>query len=377
MKLYFVRHGESEANVLKEFSISPFKHGLTEKGKEQVIALAQKLRSCDVSEIYASPILRAVQTAEILACELGVPIRVVDALSEFSVGVLEGKTDDASWQLHREVVESWLRGEWDNRVEQGESFRDIQRRFMPFLEGLLQEKGSAAGGIVLVGHGGTYHCMLPLVLTNAGFRFSFDHPLGNTDVIVAEPRVDGLFCSAWGETQLPEPGASLDGAVTDASKAGPLVHFERISAKTVAEICKLSATLSPAQRKLVADNAWSIAQAHFSENGWFRAIYAGDAPVGFIMLHFGSDYDDGVDCPGVFLWRLMIAGPYQAKGYGRQALAFLVRHLKAQGWSELYTSCGLSEGSPEGFYRRLGFRPTGDWYDDELELVLRFDANLV
>ena len=37
----------------------------------------------------------------------------------------------------------------------------------------------------------------------------------------------------------------------------------------------------------------------------------------------------------------------------------------------LYTSCGQGEGSPEGFYRRLGFLPTGGHYDHEIELVLR------
>ncbi|HOG46663.1 MAG TPA: GNAT family N-acetyltransferase [Anaerolineae bacterium] len=158
--------------------------------------------------------------------------------------------------------------------------------------------------------------------------------------------------------------------MTDQHEPDSTVHFQRITANTVVDICKLSATLSPAQRAMVADNAVSIAQAHFSESTWLRVIYAGRDPVGFIMLHFGSDYDDGIDCPGVFLWRLMIAGPHQGKGYGKAALASLLQHLRAQGWRELFTSCGRGEGSPEGFYLKLGFTPTGDWYDDEIELVL-------
>jgi len=36
----------------------------------------------------------------------------------------------------------------------------------------------------------------------------------------------------------------------------------------------------------------------------------------------------------------------------------------------LYISCGQGEGSPEGFYRHLGFTPTGDTYGDEIELGL-------
>jgi diamine N-acetyltransferase len=152
----------------------------------------------------------------------------------------------------------------------------------------------------------------------------------------------------------------------------PDIHFKRISAKTVLQICKLSETLSPQQRKMVADNAVSIAQAHFSENAWMRVVYAGDTPVGFVLLHSGSDYEDGIDCPGVFLWRFMIAGPFQGKGYGKLALERLIAELRAQGIHELYTDCGQGEESPKGFYRQLGFTPTGEMYGDEIELILRW-----
>ncbi len=152
----------------------------------------------------------------------------------------------------------------------------------------------------------------------------------------------------------------------------PDIHFKRITAQTVIPICKLSETLSTAQRKMVSDNALSIAQAHFSDNAWMRAIYADDMPIGFVLLHTGSDYDDGIDCPGIFLWRFMIAGPYQGKGYGRLAMRRLLAQLQAQGIPELYTSCGLGEASPEGFYKQLGFVPTGEMYGDEIELKLHF-----
>ena len=150
----------------------------------------------------------------------------------------------------------------------------------------------------------------------------------------------------------------------------PDIHFMRITATTMNQICDLSKTLSPAHRGMVADNVRSIAEAHFSPSAWMRAIYADDTPIGFIMTHTGSDYEDGIDCPGVFLWRFMIAEPYQGKGYGRQALEKLIQHLKAMGIPRLYTSCGQGEGSPEGFYRKLGFTPTGGHYGDEIELVL-------
>ena len=154
----------------------------------------------------------------------------------------------------------------------------------------------------------------------------------------------------------------------------PDIHFMRITATTMNKICELSETLTPAQKHMVAPNVRSIAEAHFSPSVWMRAIYADDIPIGFIMTHTGSDYEDGIDCPGVFLWRFMIAGPYQGKGYGKLALEKLIQHLKAMGIPLFYTSYGPGEGSPEGFYKKLGFTPTGGHYDDEIELVLDVNA---
>jgi len=143
------------------------------------------------------------------------------------------------------------------------------------------------------------------------------------------------------------------------------VSLREIASETVVQICKLSDTLSEPQQKMVAPNAISIAQAHFSDKAWFRAIYAGEVAVGFIML-----YDDS-EKPEYFLWRLMIAGPYQGKGYGRKAIELLVDYVKTRpGARELSTSYVPIEGGPEGFYRRMGFEPTGEVDDGEIVVRL-------
>ncbi|MGD8998264.1 MAG: GNAT family N-acetyltransferase [Anaerolineae bacterium] len=89
------------------------------------------------------------------------------------------------------------------------------------------------------------------------------------------------------------------------------------------------------------------------------------------MLHIGSEDADGIDSPRVFLWRFMIAGPYQGKGYGREALKLLVEHVQGQGFGELYTSYRRAEGGAEGFYRAFGFVPTGKSYGKEIGAVYR------
>jgi diamine N-acetyltransferase len=147
------------------------------------------------------------------------------------------------------------------------------------------------------------------------------------------------------------------------------VTLREITANTVRDICRLSDTLSPLHQRMVAPNAVSIAEAHFSDYAWFRAIYAGETPVGFIMLYIGPD-DDEPEKTIYFLWRLMIAGPFQGFGFGKRALQIVIPDIKAQGAQVLITSCGQGEGSPEGFYRGLGFIPTGEMSGSEMVLKL-------
>jgi diamine N-acetyltransferase len=150
-------------------------------------------------------------------------------------------------------------------------------------------------------------------------------------------------------------------------KVGPeaVVTLREITGETVGQICDLSDTLSEQQQRMVAPNAKSIAQAHFEPKAWFRAIYADETPVGFIML-----YDDP-DGPEYFLWRLMIAAPHQGKGYGRRAVEQLVEYVRTRpGAVELLVSYVPIEGGPEGFYRKLGFEPTGQVIGDEIVMRL-------
>ena len=198
MRLYFVRHGESEANVLNEISNRGYKHGLTDKGHWQVELLAQKLLPAKAAKIFSSPLLRAVQTAEILSTALQVEIEITSALREFDCGVIEGKSDPESWATHRWMREEWLRHQhWESKIEQGESFLDIRQRFEPFINHLLEQGRHSDENIILIGHGGLYICMLPVVLANIDFDFAASHPFPNTAYVLAQATSAGLACLEW------------------------------------------------------------------------------------------------------------------------------------------------------------------------------------
>jgi len=97
------------------------------------------------------------QTAEVLANELGIPYAVTDALREYDCGEMEGRSDAAAWETYQQVLQDWVDGHWERRIEQGESLEEIKARFVPFVEGLVKGYQGSEAGIVLVGHGGLYH----------------------------------------------------------------------------------------------------------------------------------------------------------------------------------------------------------------------------
>lgn len=187
MRLYFVRHGESEANLLQEFSNGLDKHGLTPLGRRQAAALAEKLDGIPFAAIHTSPILRAVQTAEILAERLGAPVQTTDALREYDVGIHEGRADQASWDAYWEVFLAWMDlRDWDRGLAGGETYEDIRARFMPFITHLCDQYSAIDANILLVSHGGTLKCMLPLLLPTRTHAFFKTNHIDNTGYIIAQ-----------------------------------------------------------------------------------------------------------------------------------------------------------------------------------------------
>jgi broad specificity phosphatase PhoE len=201
MQLYFIRHGESEANVLNIISNRGRRHGLTARGQAQAAALAERLRGVRLAALYASPLLRAEQTAACLAAAGAVSAQLAGALREYDCGVLEGCADPASWLQYETTLVMWLkRGDHDYRPAEGESFNDIRARFVPFVNSLVEQHGDTDAGVALVGHGGLFRLMLPLLLDNVTPAFALETPIPNTGVIRAETRSGRLWCLDWAGT---------------------------------------------------------------------------------------------------------------------------------------------------------------------------------
>lgn len=144
------------------------------------------------------------------------------------------------------------------------------------------------------------------------------------------------------------------------------VTLREVTAENEEAVRALAVT--PGQEGFIGSVSESLHEAAASPQArpWYRAIYAGNRPVGFVMLSF--DVPAGhPDYPWrYFLWRLLVDARYQRRGYGRAAMALVIDVVRrSPGATDLFTSFRPGEGGPAPFYRSLGFEPTGEWFDGE------------
>ena len=147
------------------------------------------------------------------------------------------------------------------------------------------------------------------------------------------------------------------------------VSLRNITAETVRQVTNLS--VRPEQQRFVASNAVSLAEALFSEEAWYRAIYVDDSPAGFVMLYDESLRSMRPPDLQIGLWRFMIDREFQGQGVGSAALAQVIAHVRSKGlFSSLLVSYVPGPGCPERFYLRAGFRHTGKVEGGEVVLEL-------
>lgn len=181
------------------------------------------------------------------------------------------------------------------------------------------------------------------------------------------PSLSGNFL----RSNLPELMKKMDANMKPVS-ATSIVTLREITKDTVRTVSCLD--VRPGQEGLVAPNSFSIAQAYFHPEAWFRAIYADDTPVGFAMLEDWTQVSDREGeryqgAPYVSLWRFMIDQRFQKYGFGAQALTLLIAHVRTRpGVKTMLLSFVPKENNPEGFYARFGFARTGE--EDEGELLM-------
>jgi diamine N-acetyltransferase len=151
------------------------------------------------------------------------------------------------------------------------------------------------------------------------------------------------------------------------------ITLREITGANRLEIERLAVTSD--EENYVAGVAESLVEAAATPAAcpWYRAVYFGDEPVGFVMISDGIPDGYPEYLGPYFLWRLLIDARWQGRGFGRAAFELVVEYVRTRPHARtLLTSVVPGPSSSTGFYLRCGFARTGQVFDGEdvLELPL-------
>lgn len=160
MKLYIIRHGQTDWNVLDKIQ-GRRDIPLNAVGKAQAAGLAKGMERRPVTAVYSSPQKRAWETAMSIAENQGVPIYPLDSLAEISYGEWEGRTSRDIMSNDQALYESWRQHPATVAPPGGESLSQVDGRCHAAWEYI---RSRLTGDTAIVAHGGTLAHFIVLLL---------------------------------------------------------------------------------------------------------------------------------------------------------------------------------------------------------------------
>lgn len=196
-RLMLVRHGQTEFNATGRMQ-GQLDTDLSPTGVEQAKAAAECLKGRPISAVYSSDLMRAVETAKILAEAWGVPVVTDPRLRETDLGQWQGAS-------HGEVDKDFpeQRFYWKHdptwAPPLGETRLDVAARAYQVVEEIMDSHDFTEGDVVIVAHGGTIGALTARLLELPVEHYPIFSGLGNVcwSQLVARPRfVEGIGQSA-------------------------------------------------------------------------------------------------------------------------------------------------------------------------------------
>jgi broad specificity phosphatase PhoE len=193
-RLVLIRHGETDWNVEGRYQ-GQADPPLNAKGMAQAAELAGRLAKLPrLDIIYSSPLLRASQTAEVVADKLGGPLHLESRFMEIHQGDWQTRLRSEIEGLYPELFKSWETTPWEVCPPQGETLQQVQERVYAAIDEIITRHPEERVGIV--SH------RIPLALIKLRYQEGMDRDIvrslhiPNVYFEVLEVGVDGRSTSA-------------------------------------------------------------------------------------------------------------------------------------------------------------------------------------
>jgi broad specificity phosphatase PhoE len=148
-RFILIRHGQTEWNQKERFR-GWVDIDLDETGIRQAEAAAPRIARWEVSAIYASPLRRAMATAEIIAHPLRIPVTPLEGIIDMNFGVWQGLSIDEVKHNYPALFKLWRYSPETLEIPEGDSLEDVRKRSAAAIDDLAARHKDAT--VVLVTH---------------------------------------------------------------------------------------------------------------------------------------------------------------------------------------------------------------------------------
>ncbi|NLK44653.1 MAG: histidine phosphatase family protein [Tissierellia bacterium] len=183
-KLYLIRHGQSEWNILSKVQ-GQKDANLTNIGREQARKLGKRLIDENIDIIFSSDLSRALETAEIISSMINKPVVESKEIQEINFGPWEGLTLAEIQKKYKEEYLIWMKKPDKFKLEGAETLDNLKNRVMKYVEKVLIENKDK--NIAIVSHNATLKIII-LNLLGMGNAFYKNISLNNVSLSIIECR---------------------------------------------------------------------------------------------------------------------------------------------------------------------------------------------
>lgn len=149
-RILLIRHGQTEWNRVERFR-GRADVPLNEVGLAQAEATGRRVaQTWKPASVFASPLTRAVKTAEAIAKHFNLPVQIHPGLADIDYGDWQGLTPDEARQRWTEEIDNWFNHPERARIPNGETLSELRQRAMQTIEELTAKHPNDT--IALVGH---------------------------------------------------------------------------------------------------------------------------------------------------------------------------------------------------------------------------------
>lgn len=349
-EIYLIRHAQAEGNLYRMMQ-GHWDGDVTELGRRQIDALAERFQSIPVDALYTSDLYRTRLTASAITRSHDIPMRLTRELREINMGPWETKFFADVFHDEPAATEDFILRPDIWHKEGAETYADVTARAYPVLEQIARSHEGQS--VAVVSHGVTIRCLLSKAL-GMSLRDTESLPISRNTAVSKLRWENGAFTAEYlnDYSHILHLGESPWSSTEDLRGEAIAPELERDWYTRCYADAWFAAhgSLEGFSPEPYLQSAIKHSRA---DGGAVLRMLSGSEPVGLVDM----DTEKGAHAGYGWISLLYLVPEYRNKGYGIQLLARALAKYSSLGRHSIRLNAAQDNKNAIAFYERFGFEP--------------------